>query len=81
MEEMTILFLKSGYDKAIDVMDRLDKEEYRIADKNDFDKYVKTVQKLGKEYNIKNIASIMVKMIDIVKEHLDNIEKEGKDGN
>jgi hypothetical protein len=80
-EEMTILFLKSGYDEFLNVLERLDKEEYYIADKRDFEKYVKTVQKLGKEYNIKNIASIMVKMIEIVKEHLDNIEKEDKDGN
>lgn len=80
-EEMTILFLKSGYEDFMEIIERLDKEEYYIADKRDFDKYVKTVQKLGKEYNIKNIASIMVKMIEIVKDHLDNIEKEDKDGN
>lgn len=81
-EEVTILFLRSGYEEFMDIIERMEKDELFIADRKEFSKYAKTVQKVAKEYDIRNIASIMLKITEIVRDYLDerDNQKDEQDG-
>jgi hypothetical protein len=69
-EPVYILFMASGAKRWRETLDRLEKDVPVLgADKADFDRYVKMVNTVSKREEIRNIAGIMTKIMDVVEQH------------
>jgi len=78
-ELINILFLAKHTEKFEEVINSLAPEaKIYLADKEDFNRFAETVRKVSARDNIKNVGTIMVRMMDIVEEYLKNNPKEEK---
>jgi len=76
-----LVFLYSGMEKFDNVLKELeDCDRAYLADKKDFDKFAKTLRDLSKLEDIRNIASLMGRFCDIVKDHI-KVRKEEEKAN
>lgn len=74
-EPVYILFMKAGHERFQEMLDKLeDDAKIYAADKEDFARYTKMINTVSKSANIRNVAGIMTKIMDIVDEHF----KKGK---
>lgn len=69
-EPIYILFMTSGAARFQEMLARLEKDvPVLAADKADFERYVKMVNTVSRDRNVRNIAGIMTAVMDIVDEH------------
>lgn len=77
-EVVNILFLPKQFDRFQKLIDMLDDEAHvYISDKEQFEDFKAMVTKVSKEEDIRNVSSIMSKVMDIVEEHYANKEESG----
>ncbi len=75
-ETIYILFLPKDAEYMDKIFTSLEPEaKVYLADKADFDKFKEVAQKIAKMENVRNVAAIMLKMLNIVEEYLNNNQK------
>lgn len=76
-EPIYIMFMKSGADRFEDFIDQLEPSAKKyMADREEFNKFAETVQRISKYKDIRNIVGIMSYMLDLASERLEQLEKE-----
>lgn len=78
-EILNILFLsnqKEDFELALKLIQADSGENIFVAEYQAFDKFKKAAQKVSKADNIRNVSSILYRMIQIVKNHYEKIEME-----
>lgn len=80
-ETIYILFTKPQVDRFTDMVERLDEDGQKyLADYREFREFRDTVQDVSERYNIRNIAGIMSKIVELAEERLEELgEEEAKD--
>lgn len=69
-EPIYILFMTAGAKRFEEMLGKLEKDvPVLAADKADFERYVKMVNTVSKDRNVRNIAGIMTEIMNIVDEH------------
>ncbi len=72
-EMLQILFLPKQKEKFEEVLKLIESDaQVYLADKADFERMKEQMIKISKSENIRNVSSIMAKMVDIVEEHYKN---------
>lgn len=66
-----VVFLSSQFDKFEDVLKQLSKDEtVFLADNDKFEQFAETLRKLSKRENIRNISSLLSRMVELTEKHL-----------
>ena len=72
-KSVRIMFLESQADKLDEVLDEIAQtDKVYLAPREDFEKFTQVVRELSKREDIRSIASILDRMVEIVKEDLDS---------
>lgn len=75
-ELVSILFLKQHAEHFDKIMDKIAISKIHLADKADFDRFADTITNVSEKYEVRNLASIFVTIMDIVEKALAEEEKE-----
>lgn len=74
-EPISFLFLKKDNVRFQEILAKLEPGAKYLADKADFERFAEDLIKVSEAHDIRSISAIMVKVLDVLEEHLASLEK------
>ena len=81
-ENIHMLFLPKSFEKFEEMIDNLEEDsKVYIADKKEWEGFKDIMQKTSKQFDVRNVSAIMVKLVEVMKDYYKKnpvVEKEDK---